>query len=54
LQGAEGNLPVHGDDATALTFWRDFLEDGMAAALAIHEESEPLQSFDSLRAGHNG
>jgi hypothetical protein len=39
-QSAEGNLPVHGDDATTLALRRDFLEDDMAAALAIHEKSE--------------
>jgi hypothetical protein len=41
-QSAKGNFPVHGDDATALALRRDFLEDGMAAALAIHEKSESL------------
>ena len=41
-QCAKGNLPVHGDDAAALALRRDFLEDGMAAALAINEESESL------------
>ena len=53
-QSAKGNLPVHGDDAAALALRRDFLEDGMAAALAIHEKSESLQSLGGLRAGHDG
>jgi len=37
---------MHGDDATALALRRDFLEDGMAAALAINEEAESLQSLN--------
>jgi hypothetical protein len=41
-QGSKGNLPVHGNDAAALALRRDFLEDGMTAALAINEESESL------------
>jgi hypothetical protein len=41
-QSAKGNLPVHGDDAATLALRRDFLEDGMAATLAINKESEPL------------
>ena len=53
-QSAQRNLPVHRNDAATLALRRDFLEDGMAAALAIHEESESLQSFDRLRAGHDG
>ena len=53
-QCAKGNIPVHGDDAAAFTLRRDLLENDMAATLAIHEESKPLESFDRLRAGHDG
>jgi bifunctional DNA-binding transcriptional regulator/antitoxin component of YhaV-PrlF toxin-antitoxin module len=49
-RGAKGDLPVHGDNAAALTLRRDFLQDGMAAALAIDEESKSLQSFHRLHA----
>jgi len=45
---------VHGDDTTAFALWGDFLEDGMAAALAVDKESESLKSFHGLRAGHDG
>jgi hypothetical protein len=38
-QSAEGHLPVHGDNATAFALRCDFLEDGVAAALAINEET---------------
>ena len=41
-QCAKGNLPAHGADAAALALRRDFLEDGMGAALAINKESESL------------
>jgi hypothetical protein len=44
-QRAKGNFPVHGDDATAFAFGRDFFEDNMAAALAVNEESESFQTF---------
>ena len=53
-QRAKGNFPVHGDDATALAFRRDFFEDDMAATLAVNKESESFESLHRLRAGHDG
>ena len=36
---------MHGDNAAALALWGDFFQNGMAAALAINEESESLQAL---------
>jgi len=52
-QGTKGDFPVHRNDATALTLWRDLLQYAMAAALPINKESQAPERFDSIRPGND-
>jgi hypothetical protein len=48
-QRAQGDFPMHGDDTAARALGGVSFKDDMAAALPVHEKSEPLQRLNRLR-----